>query len=525
LTTKVGDVIIIKNDYPKNNRRGTMKMNDVKTCSEKAEKNIHNSVKTFVTSALENVKRNRDVESVRACISHITEEYTTSGYCFNLAMDVFVEAAHKNLKDTLLCILESQPLEELDEKSLDVTFGAYYALSLIFKKENDIPALKGLLDDKYTVLNKYPLRYEVFSRYYKRVDDFRQALDNDKRAINILGRRNIENPAIGISFASTVCSMLRKKSKLLRIGEAELAQKYVDDAISFNPEYPKYYFLKAQLIFYLALNNKKDVDEFEEICCEAMVLMDEYAEVCLYEFYQDQNVFIQSERAKYSEFEELVAEALDRKRCPRFTKSDEQLDAQKAQILSCESQAACSSSYLLPPVPELHEGDGYFFVCYSSDDFKSVYCDLIELYKHKIPFRYDERLTNGLDWKEQVEKVIGDKDCVGVVFYLSKNIPCSEALYDEMDIVEKHKRKYFCVNLEGKDLPSEILSKLIVERHEKDPHNYFIGGKRMKRFLGFFDDDAVFTKKFREAKDFGKEHFDSYVDALTNRFTDIFIGD
>ena len=42
-----------------------MKMNDVKTCSEKAEKNIHNSVKTFVTSALENVKRNRDVESVR----------------------------------------------------------------------------------------------------------------------------------------------------------------------------------------------------------------------------------------------------------------------------------------------------------------------------------------------------------------------------------------------------------------------------------------------------------------------------
>lgn len=491
---------------------------------------MQDSVKAFVTKMLSEIKVNRDdesarINSIREALLLITREFTTEKYSFNLAMDVFVEAAYKNLSECLTKILDEGDLEDEDMDKCDVCFAAYYALSLIRKKEDNVEGLRELLDDKYLAFSCYPLHYEVHSRYYKRVDDFRTALSCDKRAINILNRKNITNVALCISYASTVCTMLKKKDSSLHSEDVALAQKYIDAAIDFNPDYPKYYFLKAQLIFLSKVHVGADIAELEAAGRQAVELIDEYADVILYEFYHDRNVFVQKERAKYDQFKTYIDEILKRKKSPRFVKSDDELDLLKEKILAAENQDVCVSSFILPPVPALHKDDKYFFICYSSKDFKSVYCDLIELYKHKVPFKYDERLTHGMGWQDQIAKGIGNENCAGVVFYLSKNVLSTGSVCEEIGITEKQEKGHFCVNLEGSTLPSRILIDLLIERHQNDPLNYALPGEQMKLFLNFFSDNQVFTHKFKENGPEGTNHFDAYIDALITRFPQIIIGD
>ena len=70
-----------------------------------------------------------------------------------------------------------------------------------------------------------------------------------------------------------------------------------------------------------------------------------------------------------------------------------------------------------------------------------------------------------------------------------------------------------------------MLSDLLVERHAVDPKNYYISGKNMKTFLNFFDDSEVFTHKFPEKGDSDITHIDTLVNSITNKFSEIIIGD
>ena len=491
---------------------------------------MQDSVKAFVKRMLSEIKVNRDdeearINSIREGLLLITREFTTEKYSFNLAMDVFVEAAYKNLSECLMKILSETDLEDAEDEDQDVSFAAYYALSLIRKKQDDVEGLKELLDEKYLAFSGYPLHYEVHSRYYKRVDDFKTALNCDKRAINILNRKSITNVALCISYASTVCTMLKKRDPSLYSEDIALAQKYIDAAIEFNPDYPKYYFLKAQLIFLSAVHEKAELDNLVAAGREAITLIDEYADVILYEFYHDRNVFVQKEREKYDAFKTYIEETVKRKKSPRFVKSDEELDALKERILAAENQDVCVSSGILPPLPALHKDDRYFFICYSSKDFKSLYCDLIEMYKRKVPFKYDERLKQGKDWQEQIHRGISSPNCAGVVFYLSKNVMATNSVCKEIDITKNAGKDHFCVNLEGSKVPSLILTDLLIERHAANPNDYAIPGEQMHLFLDFFKDNQVFAHKFKENGPDGTDHIDAFIDDLLNTFPNIIIGD
>lgn len=490
---------------------------------------LQDNVKAFVSKTLSEININRDdeearINAIRAGLGLITDEFGVEEYSFNLAMDVFVEAAYKNLSDCLEKILGEADYSADDDRERNVIFATYYALSLIRKKQDDVKGLRELLDERYDDLRDFALHFEVHSRYYKRVDMFRDALSCDKRAINVLRRKSIVNVALCISYASTVCTMLKKKDTSLHSEDIDLAKNYIEAAIDFNPNYPKYYFLKAQLVFLSAMRGEGDLSLLEKAGREANELIDD-ADVLLYEIYHDRNVFVTRERAKYEEFKFFIEDIIDRKKTPRFPKTDEELDALKAKILEADSQDECVSSFILPPIPALHSGDKYFFICYSSRDFKSVYCDLIELYRRKVPFRYDERLTQGVGWQGQIENGIGSKDCEGVVFYLSKNVMATGSVCEEIEITRRFGKGHFCVNLEGSTTPSKMLTDLLIERYTQNPNNYYLPGDNMRTFLTFFLDNAVFTHKFRKNGDDGVAHFEAYIDALINKFPQMIIGD
>jgi len=119
----------------------------------------------------------------------------------------------------------------------------------------------------------------------------------------------------------------------------------------------------------------------------------------------------------------------------------------------------------------------------------------------------------------------GDEDCLGVVFYLSKNILSTNSVCEEIEITRRHKRPHFCVNLEGSMYPSRMLIEILVEGYQKDPQNFTMDGKNMMLFLDFFTDDAVFAHKFRDNKDVGTAHFESLVDAITTKFPELIFGE
>ena len=483
---------------------------------------MQSSVKAFVLGALSEVNINRDdedarIKAIRDGLGLITDKFGVEDYSFNLAMDVFVEAAYKNLSECLKRILSEADLNSPDDRERCISFAAYYALSLICKKQDDLEGLCELIGEKYDDLCDFALHFEVHSRYYKRVGKYREALSCDKRAINVLKRSNIINVALCISYASTLCTMLKNKDSSLRDDDVELAKKYIEDAIEFNPVYPKYYFLKAQLVFLAAMRASTDLSQLEEARHQAIELIDEHADVFLYEFYRGKNVFENKERAKYEEFKKFINEIIDRKKNPRFPKTDAELDEIKRRILASESQDKCAT---MPPLPVLDKGDKYLFVCYSSRDFKEVYSDLIELYRRKVPFKFDGHLPGVDAWQIQVENGINSPDCAGVVFYISQNVLLTESVCEEIGIAEKHGKKHQCVNLEGSSPPSHILSDLLVKRHAENPSGYYLSAKNMRLFLNYFSDNVPFTHRFDQTS-----HIDNLIADLTNVFPHIIIGD
>ena len=482
------------------------------------------TVRAFVCPLLTQLKQNKDDSFIYDALERITGEYGTETYEFNLAADIFVETAHKDLTEPLERILDAFDPDG-EGSNRNIIFAAFYSLSLIYKKENNLDALKQLISNsKYHPLSSYPLYFEVLSRYYKRNGNFEEALRNDRRAINILKRMKLTNAALGSSFASTVCSMIKRRDSGLSPEHISLAREYIDAAIAYNGQYPKYHFLKAQLIFLSAIYEKRDLPQLEAAAKEARDLIIDEVEPDLFECYQYQNRYLTSSQAEYVAFEEYIQEMLERKRNPKFPCSNEELETRRRKFFSKNTQDECGTE-MLPPVPRLIKGDKYFFICYSSKDFKSVYSDLLELYKRKIPFKYDERLTHGVGWLEQVEKHICNEDCLGVVFYLSKNILSTNSVCEEIKLTEKYRRDYFCVNLEGSTLPSKMLIEILIDGYQKNPENFTMDGKKMKLFLNFFSDDAVFTAKFRENKDDGIDHFESFVDALFKTFPELIFGE
>lgn len=493
------------------------------------EKSIQQVIQADVNKILGGIKRFKDdqaarINAIRDALREITRKYTTFTYDFNLAMDVFVEAAYKNFSDCLEIILSEFNLQELNDEELSAAFACYYALSLIYKKENSLEKLKTLLEDKYSELNRFPLRLEVFSRYYKRVGELRTALEYDRRAIKILGGRGVINVALCISYASTVSSMLEKHDKSLTAEEIFTAEQYVEQAIAFNEKYPKYYFIKAKILFYKAINSKLP-DKIIPAGKQAINLIESNAEALLYEMYFDNNVFISKTREKYDNFKKEVILTLNDKKFSKFIVKNSELDRIKAEILTSDCHKKCATSNFLPPRPTLFDGDKFIFFYYSSSDYKSVYCDLIELYKRKIHFKYDSRLTEGTQWTTQIENFVKEENCVGVVCFLSKNtVKTESSVYKEIEITRKHGKPHACINLEDGLLPSILLQDYLAENFKPSEGKY-MPGAQMADFLTFFPDDVPFVSKFKDGKDDGCNHLNALMDYLVKRFSSNICGE
>ncbi len=145
---------------------------------------------------------------------------------------------------------------------------------------------------------------------------------------------------------------------------------------------------------------------------------------------------------------------------------------------------ACIPAY----VPKEDSTDKYIFISYSHKDAKKVYFDLAYFMynsKTRVRFWYDEGLKFGENWVKDAGVHLEDKNCVGVLFYLSENLLLSPAVFKEISIVKKLKKFWFSVALDPKITSAKPLKKDSVEVLEKKG----ITLEKLKTLIKFFPDN------------------------------------
>jgi hypothetical protein len=442
----------------------------------------------------------------------MVDTYGTRDYFFNLAVDIFVERTAEILEDSLMRILEREIPPRysryFQHEDFCELFCAYYALSLIYKKKKEkLVKLRGLSAEKYQVFEREPLYHEVQSRILKRSDkeeDFHKALEEDSTAIEYLEDYEVENCAVGNSFASTVCMMLERELKV-EADEIAKSMEYIDAAIIFNPEYPKYYFVKAQLLFYSTMLTELDLSELESTYLKIEHLITK-AKSMLHKLYPLKSAHYQVERTRYIDLCNKAKIELENRRKtatpPKFYAiSEEKRTALKSKILNSYRYDSCAA----PNKPTLSTDDEYIYICYSPLDYKAVYCDLIELYRSKVPFQFAVMNSDETEANSQIEEHIGNPKCVGVVFYISNHSLVSPTFCDQIKMVYE-KKKYLAVNLEGDCPPTKIAMDTVLSKCSKEKNEYPIKGTHLRLFLLAFDDNHKYIAKHRVHGEKGTEH-------------------
>lgn len=450
----------------------------------------------------------------------IAEQFTTETYEFILAIDKFVEQSITCITEPLKYILNEYIPCRDDSSShrlnMSTLFCAYYALSLVYKKKDNTAGLKMLLDadqdlnkgTKYDVFRDFPLYYEVLARCYKHQNHLHTALDYDQEALNRLKDRGIANCGVAASYASTVAMMLDKHQTVAdRIYEK--AREYIEDAISYNPQYAKYYYLKAELQFFYAMCKDMDFEDFEKLFLDAVALIEEKALKIHKERYSSPSIYREYEEKQYDKFRVIIQQEYEKRN-----------EADKFDPVQIRKHIADASSYedYSPPMPDLDADQPYFYICYAAKDFKSVYYDMAELFERKIPFKFNQHPTMKNSWNATMKADIKSDLCMGVVFYISKNtLTCKPLCRDIRKVCQELKKPHFAVNLEGKTKPSRILIDTILEVCGNRRRST-LDGSHLRSFLMAFPDNEPWTAKDKHHGDDNTRHFNDYLQRLRSIF-------
>lgn len=453
------------------------------------------------------------LQQVTRSLGVLVQRFGTREYSFNLVMERYVEKLYKQIHPFLPDILSAYRPEDYDYDAdltrADIAFTAYYALSLIYKKENKYPQLKEMIDEHNAWATAYyPLAYEICSRYHKRMHQYDHALRCDNEAIQWLDSEGIRNCALGISFASTVCRMYEQNSAV-RQEDWQSANQYISDAIAYNPSYPKYHFLRGKLLFY-AHRSLHDDDRFRAYCEEAIQCVNTASNLQRRQIGKHHHETLE----EYRILQEDIRREMDRRSAqalPFQPMSGDMLEQRIREVLNASEEYYCR-----PQNPNLKPGQPFVFISYAHADFRSVYCDLLRLYAQGICFQFDGNLCEGKSWEEEVRHYLSREECLGVLFYISKHTPLSAAVEKECQFLQAQQgsKFSFSVNLEGSTPPSEILIQSILEHQLQGYREKHVDSSRIINFLSFFNDSITYIAKSPLDGPEGSKHISHLIHAL-----------
>lgn len=420
----------------------------------------------------------------------ITERVGCNGYSFILSLTKLVERFGKDICESAREVLDNfkykkvTGLEIYPEITEDAAFAAFYYVALFEARFGSKDGLKAVLSEYYKFFSDdYVNMYELFARYCSRNKDYERVLyfaELAEKKLKKLERE--ENVALGITYAAAIVSIAeycffhrciykngekRKKTEpidgvgktiaeiafdrigpyvydasYLSEGVFDIALNKIEKAIEFNPEYPKYPYLKAQVIFYASFYRTNVLTRETQL--EVLKLIGE-AKSLLSESNKNYLSLIE----QYNRFEYIS------KKCPinsdRWNETEGYLfEAAKSNIIR-----SSDPKQVQPAIYKKETKSPYVFVSYSSRDFKSVYCDMIEYKRVGILCDYDNDMTSygqtsdveKQKWYNAVEEKIRNASCV--LCYLSENYVVSKPSLLELKLIEKYKKPFIAIDLGG----------------------------------------------------------------------------
>lgn len=436
------------------------------------------------------------------------------------AKDIYESA--QEILDNYVYYTESEKGED-NKISKDVAFTAFYYMALVHARYEDKESLKSVLSQYYRwFIDDYANVYELFARYCLSNNDFKKSLSLVDIAERSLKKMNCErNVALGVTYAMSIASIaeycfLHKciyredknhKSDDVSVDSqddrkkiAELALESVGpyvydgyaleeemftnalsrlaDAMEVNPDYPKYPYLKAKLCFYASFydDNKLSEKEKEEVLKNIEGANERLSE---------SNKNYHSLKEQYDSFLEIV------KNCPIDsenwnTTTEYMFAAAKSNIIR-----STDPKQTQPATYDKQTKAPYVFVSYSSRDFRTVYCDMIEYKKQGILCDYDNDMTSyghisdteKQKWYIVVEEKIRNASCI--LCYLSENYVVSKASLFELKLAEKYKKPLIAIDLGG-DYRISALFMRVAKNPELAP---LITSDSLYWFCKKFDDD------------------------------------
>ena len=507
--------------------------------------------------SLESLPHREQYSAVYGFLESIVDRVGCSDYLFIISITKLEERYGQSLVTCLWEILDNFYFHPQVFRK-DIAFAAMYNLVHHYYRRYDVEELRKLLtaySPYFQLFDKeFPLCYEFLERYclvnadygnqlritkltLKRLEQFGKQ-SQDKRLCHIGNYvQTGNNVAIKIGYTSSICSILEycylrenfhktdivKQSDLHELTREELeevldgkddkidlslidsteislAEEYVEEAINYNPDYPKYYFLKAKLKFYS--NMYLGLPYNFELRSEIQRLLEKAQQL--------ENPAAEDYRRRlftYEQFQKTVDDFSERKnrRAPLGQRAKYLRDMDK--ILNYK---ACPSHQYRPEI--LFQDGDYVFISYSTRDFKQVYCDILEMQRSGIKYWYDKDAAPGADWRAVIDEKIKNSKCV--LCYLSNNYVLSEPVLRELKYAHSLNKPILSIDLTGKKRITQIIADIARESNESDMRSF--SSDMLATFTTIFDDNITVISRDKEPEVFS--HMPTLRKALAQKF-------
>lgn len=155
-----------------------------------------------------------------------------------------------------------------NDEDYDNAFAAYYLLTYYYRTYEKLEAYSNALNlyQSYFEVqtDRYALAYQIKARYLRKNGDGEKALAYDRKAVELLKRKRIDNIHVQITIAATVAIALENRDTFISEKDIEDSFEIVQNAIILNSEYAKYRYLLAKIKMF-SLLYKNDRNQLNEV--------------------------------------------------------------------------------------------------------------------------------------------------------------------------------------------------------------------------------------------------------------------
>ena len=159
--------------------------------------------------------------------------------------DIVVNLNLEEIEKEYLPFLENKQIED------KIRFLIYYSISIYYRRYEHHSKFFDLVRKYSKVFASHPLNYVILSLYYKYraidhncTEDFKYAIENAERAVSLLPG----NSAVLNNYAELIATSIDEKYPVQKERIVEAIDR-LDQIISFESAYAKWYYTKGKLLF------------------------------------------------------------------------------------------------------------------------------------------------------------------------------------------------------------------------------------------------------------------------------------